>query len=328
MKRILSVFLAFFLAFTISCVSYAGKTSQDAQAVAREYTEIMHESELAEAKWNGRAALRAGRCYHVSGNVTVKKSFTVPKGSVLVLDEGAKLTVKNKSTLTVNGAVAISDKAKLNIYIGTMNISEDAAVIADGTLAVSKKGTVRISGYMAAREFGAQLRIKGRMYTENGGYIDMFCEEMKVYKGADVDCRTIYYNIWNSGKNDLSFMGKTYQAVSYNLPFAMDENGVLLDPAPDYVPDRLTYATVRHLLALDSFRFISCGTTMAERSDGWLVSGFFFDDNGEGSFYLSEDGQHILYICPADMIAANTEEYYLAQSYGKENIYHAVLLSA
>lgn len=108
--------------------------------------------------WNGKTALKAGRSYAITKDVTISKKVTIPKGTTLTVRNGAKLwistngTLVNKGTLTVakGGTLAVSGKLNvgepeaagtLNVS-GKMNFGTKSAVTVYGKVSVKSTGVV------------------------------------------------------------------------------------------------------------------------------------------------------------------------------------------
>lgn len=95
-------------AIILSAVIMAG-SSVSAFAEAPVQTVVVEQEYAASAAktWDGKAALKAGQKYVIKKNVTVSGKVTLPKGTTLTVNKGAKLTIGSKGALTVKGTLAV-----------------------------------------------------------------------------------------------------------------------------------------------------------------------------------------------------------------------------
>lgn len=110
-------------------------------------------SDGASSEWNGKTALKSGKSYTVSKNVTISKTFSLPKNSTITVKNGAKLW--------------ISTAGKLNLK-GTINVEKGGILAVSGTLYQYSSGKLNISGEL---RFGdkAKVTLNGKTAVKSTG---------------------------------------------------------------------------------------------------------------------------------------------------------------
>lgn len=173
-KQIFALFLSTALAITSAPAVFA---EQPSVVQAAEQTA----SSLDLRNGIGKNDIAEGTAHFVTENTTLPRSMVVPKGAMLVVEEGI-LIVPKGTTLTVEGALVVHDGAKLNVKNGgALEISETGVAVTNGTLAISKGGDVRNAGYLQAQ--GA-VNVKGSISTADGGVFSAL--NKPVMKGGTV----------------------------------------------------------------------------------------------------------------------------------------------
>lgn len=120
-------------------------------------------------------------CYIVEESITLQRSVTLPKSSMLLVRDGAVLKIPDGITLTVKGAMLVHDKAKVNVMNGgSLVVSGTSTSVVNGTLAVSKGGSAEIGGYVQ----GGTVNVKGKLTVSDGG--TMIYNRKKIYPYAEV----------------------------------------------------------------------------------------------------------------------------------------------
>ncbi len=137
----------------IMTVSFAGITASAQQAetatISRDY------GASAAVKWNGKTTLKAGQNYVVSSDVTVSKKITIPSGTTVTVQNGAKLWVSGKGSLYIKGKLVVKAdsilavtgklyqyKGKVLQVYGQMRFASKASVTLNGKTVIYSKGTV------------------------------------------------------------------------------------------------------------------------------------------------------------------------------------------
>ncbi|MBQ8170742.1 MAG: hypothetical protein IJZ95_02005 [Oscillospiraceae bacterium] len=137
----------------VMAVSFVGATASAQQiqtaTISSEY------GASAAVKWNGKTALKAGQNYVVSSNVTVSKKITIPSGTTVTVQDGAKLWVSGKGSLYIKGKLVVKAdsilavtgklhqyKGKVLKVYGQMRFASKASVTLNGKTTVYSKGSV------------------------------------------------------------------------------------------------------------------------------------------------------------------------------------------
>ena len=145
-------------ALLLSGVIMAGMTTAFAETPAPVQTaQVVQEYAAKAAEWNGKTALKAGKSYVVTKNLTLSKKVTLPKGAKLTVKNGAKLTVGAKGTLNIKGTLTVAKGAALAVS-GKLCEYKTGALTVSGTASLGKKSSVTINGKLTV---GADGTIKG-----------------------------------------------------------------------------------------------------------------------------------------------------------------------
>lgn len=178
-KQIFALFLSTALAITSAPAVFA---EQPAVVQTAEQTA----SPLFLRNGIGKNDIAEGTAHFITENTTLPRSMVVPRGAMLVVEEGI-LTVANGTTLTVEGALVVHDGAKLIVRNGgALEISETGVAVMNGTLAVSKGGDARNAGYLQSQ--GA-VNVKGSISTAEGAVFSAL--NKPVMKGGTVNGCTL-----------------------------------------------------------------------------------------------------------------------------------------
>lgn len=139
---------------------------------------------LKQSEWNGKSKLKANTCYFIKSgtSVTVSAGKTLPASSMIVVENGGKLTVKQGAKLYVKGALIIHSGAKLTLN-GQAVVKAGGTCVANGTLFVGAKGRLSVSGDMQVSA-GGMLSVKGRAAAAGSGRILSFGEVKKLSGGS------------------------------------------------------------------------------------------------------------------------------------------------
>lgn len=134
---------------------------------------------LKRKEWDGKTKLKANTCYFIKdgASVTVSAGKTLPASSMIVVENGGKLTVKQGAKLVVKGALIVHSNAKLTVN-GQAVIKSKAACVANGTVFVGAKGRLSVYGDLQVSA-GGMLSVKGRAAAGKGGRILSFGDVKK-----------------------------------------------------------------------------------------------------------------------------------------------------
>lgn len=126
------------------------------------------ETVLKQVEYNGRTKFKANTCYFIQSgaSVTINSSKTLPASSMIVVENGGKLTVKKGAKLYAKGAVVVHSNAKLAIN-GQMIVKTSSALVVNGTLSVSAKGKLSVYGMVQISE-GGKMSANGNVALSGG----------------------------------------------------------------------------------------------------------------------------------------------------------------
>lgn len=130
-----------------SSVSAFAETSVQTVVVEQEY------AASAAKTWDGKTALKAGQKYVVTKNVTVSGKVTLPKGTTLTVNKGAKITIGSKGALTVKGTLSVKSGASL-VVSGTFTTANGSKITDAGTIKFGKAAKVTIGGKLTVSKTG------------------------------------------------------------------------------------------------------------------------------------------------------------------------------
>ncbi len=145
-------------ALLLSGALMAGMTTAFAEAPAPVQTaQTVREYAAKAAEWNGKTAMKAGKAYVVTKNLTISKKVTLPKGATLTVKNGAKLAIGTKGTLNVKGTLTVAKGATLAVS-GKLYEYKTGKLTVSGTASLGKKSNVTINGKLTVGSTGV---IKG-----------------------------------------------------------------------------------------------------------------------------------------------------------------------
>lgn len=126
---------------------------------------------LAQKEWNGKTKLRANTCYFIGSgaSVTVNTSKTLPESSMIVVENGGKLTVNKGAKLYAKGAVIVHSNAKLTVS-GQAFIKSTGACVVNGDLYVGASGRLTVYSNLQVSA-GGMLSARGRVSVGGKGKI-------------------------------------------------------------------------------------------------------------------------------------------------------------
>lgn len=153
-------------ALILSSVLLAGMTTAFAEEPAPIQTaQVVREYAAKASEWNGKTALKSGKSYVVTKNLTISKDVTVPKGAKLTIKNGAKLSVGAKGSLTINGTVTVGKGSTLAVS-GALTQAKGKKLVISGTVKLGKKSALTLNGSVTLKKGGV---ISGEPKTLNLG---------------------------------------------------------------------------------------------------------------------------------------------------------------
>lgn len=153
-------------ALILSSVLLAGMTTAFAEEPAPIQTaQVVREYAAKASEWNGKTALKSGKSYVVTKNLTISKDVTVPKGAKLTIKNGAKLSVGAKGSLTINGTVTVGKGSTLAVS-GALTQAKGKKLVVSGTVKLGKKSALTLNGSVTLKKGGV---ISGEPKTLNLG---------------------------------------------------------------------------------------------------------------------------------------------------------------
>ena len=153
-------------ALILSSVLLAGMTTAFAEEPAPVQTaQTVREYAAKAAEWNGKTALKSGKSYVVTKDLTISKDVTVPKGAKLTIKNGAKLSVGAKGSLTINGTVTVGKGSTLAVS-GALTQAKGKKLVVSGTVKLGKKSALTLNGSVTLKKGGV---ISGEPKTLNLG---------------------------------------------------------------------------------------------------------------------------------------------------------------
>lgn len=163
MKHFLVLLTAVIIAFCTISVNAAAFSARDNEGLPAPTETCV----LKQAEWNGKKQLKANTCYFVNKAVKVTANNTLPKSSMIVVENSGSLTVAKNTKLYISGDVVVHSKAKLTSY-GELVLKSTSVCVVNGKLAVPASGKVSIYGDVQISRNGI-MNIKGRVKTLNNG---------------------------------------------------------------------------------------------------------------------------------------------------------------
>lgn len=153
LRKITAVILgAVIAAGSCVCVSAAESVTQTV-----EYT-----ASAVNNEWNGKTALKSGRSYSVSGDVTVSKKITIPDGATLTVKKGGKLTLAKGATLNIKGRMTVANGASVSVN-GKLYLYKGKKLNISGSVKLGKTSTVTLKGettiYVGGKIYGSPKKV-------------------------------------------------------------------------------------------------------------------------------------------------------------------------
>ncbi len=181
LKKIAAVLLCAVISATSLTAVVSAETMQTAS--------VSREAEAAYYKWNGKTVMEAGKNYIVTSDVTVSKSVTIPSGTTLAVQKGAKLWVNTSGKLYIKGK---------------LNVKEGATLAVSGTL-YQYKGKV-LTNYGEVR-FGSKssVTLNGKTYIYSKGSLTGTPKKLAVGADAALSC---------TGKNSCTKLNKYFDRTA------------------------------------------------------------------------------------------------------------------
>ncbi len=143
MKKIIA---AFVLGAVLSTSAPLAVYAENTASVTQEYA-------ASATVWNGKTALKSGKSYVVTGNITISKDMVIPAKTTVTVKSGAKLWISSKGSLTVKGTLKVQDKANIAVT-GKLALSVGKNISNSGTIKFSAKSTAVINGRMTINKAG------------------------------------------------------------------------------------------------------------------------------------------------------------------------------
>lgn len=172
--------------------------------------------------WDGESMLSSNWTYYVSDNVTVRGNFSLPENSIILLKEGASITISENSSLETLGKLYVEDGASV-IVKGDLNIANGSELSVKGSLASSEKAQLSVKGNLLCHG-GASVSLDG--ITTVAETADFIADCDLLLQGS-FDSRAIN-NIYNGNvdiKGSASFSGLTI----FNRNFTISENAEVVN---------------------------------------------------------------------------------------------------
>lgn len=181
LKRITSALFALAVgAVLVTCDSRPVRAEEN--TYAGEYSKI---DSSRFRRWTGTEELKENQSYYIDRQVkiTEEKSFTLPKGSRLLIKDGGELVLYSGCSFTVKGALAV-EPAGAVIISGELIASPDSLIENHGTFTNTK---------------GAVLQLSSKLLTGSKG-TTVFSGETNVYSAG----RLINYHRMTFSKSSIT----------------------------------------------------------------------------------------------------------------------------
>lgn len=236
-------------AILLSAVLMAG-SSVSAFAEAPVQTVVVEQEYAASAAktWDGKAALKAGQKYVIKKNTTVSGKVTLPKGTTLTVNKGAKLTIGSKGALTVKGTLSVKSGATLAVS-GTLTTAKGSKVTDAGTIKFGKTAKVTLGGKLTVSKTGKVTGTPKSIKLAKTGTVDMkgtnSCKKLAALLNTTADTtaqdkkdiETLLNNVANKVLKDGDLYGAVKMAVPADLLKQAEEEFAAytkeLDPADE-----------------------------------------------------------------------------------------------
>ncbi|MGN0687538.1 MAG: hypothetical protein ACI4KA_05475 [Oscillospiraceae bacterium] len=167
-----------------------------ASAQSMQTGEVTRSAEAAYYKWNGKTAMKQGKNYIVSSDVTISAKVTIPSGTTLAVNKGAKLWISTTGSLYINGKLNVMSGATLAVSgklyqyknktltnYGEIRFGSKASVTLNGKVNIYSKGSVSGNPKALTAGSNAQISCTGKnSCTKLVKYIDRTAIENKLEK--------------------------------------------------------------------------------------------------------------------------------------------------
>lgn len=120
-------------------------------------------------EWDGKTKMQPNTNYYIAKTVKLKKSFTVPLGSALVMCSGSKLVVYKDNGFTVKGRMLVEPDASLTVS-GKFVVNAGAGVECYGYMSATKSSAVQIASEFIVRN-GAKAVMSGSLNVYKNGIL-------------------------------------------------------------------------------------------------------------------------------------------------------------
>lgn len=114
-----------------------------------------------DGEWDGRSAFRNNRTYILSSSAQIEESLVIPENTVLVLRDGAALTLNEGAELIIEGGLNLQEGSSLFSQGGIL-IEESGTLSAYGNVESSAEADLMIKGLL---DIGPVAEVK--LYSEN-----------------------------------------------------------------------------------------------------------------------------------------------------------------
>ena len=120
-------------------------------------------------EWDGKTKMQPNANYYIAKTVKLKKSFTLPLGSTLVLCSGSKLVVYKGNGFTVKGRMLVEPDATLTVS-GKFVVNAGAGFECYGGMSATKSSSVQIASEFIVRH-GARAVMSGTLNVYKNGIL-------------------------------------------------------------------------------------------------------------------------------------------------------------
>lgn len=183
------------------------------------------ETVLKQVEYNGKTKFKANTCYFIKSgaSVTINSSKTLPASSMIVVENGGKLTLSKGAKLYAKGAVIVHSSAKLAVN-GQMTVKSTSALVVNGKMSVAAKGKLNVYGTVQISE-GGTMTANGK--TKLSGGTILCYGEIKAPSGS-----AIKYTQLDEGTNPLYIVGEYSDYLSKDIAISgiFDDSLEISDP--------------------------------------------------------------------------------------------------
>lgn len=118
-------------------------------------------------EWDGKTKMVSGVNYYISKTTKLRKNFSVPENSSLIICSGAELVIYKGFGFGVHGRLLIEPNAKLTVS-GTYTEYAQASTEVYGEFAATKSSNIKILSEFIVRH-GGKAVVSGTMYIYKDG---------------------------------------------------------------------------------------------------------------------------------------------------------------